>query len=749
MNRVGVVLFCLPIALFGLCRPGWGQDETPPAGAAERRTMTALRLDEAERVVLDGVLDEEIWQRAIPATDFIQQEPRLGEPATERTEVRIVYNRQRLYLGVICFDSEPDKLLGFQLRRDENPQSDDRFQWTMDTFLSGRDGYFFEMNPSGLMADALLTAGGGQNRQWDGIWTAKVRRSDIGWTAEIEIPFQTLNFDPNASAWGINFQRTVRRKNEESLWTGYQRNQGLRRMANAGLLEGIREVSQGHGFDVKPYVTGTAFSAPGRMQNYTVYKGAVGGDLSYTPTPQLRASLSINTDFAQTEVDQRQVNLTRFSLFFPERREFFLEGVNFFDFRSTADGGAGFGGLGGTGVRLRPYFSRQIGLNADGAPQKILFGARLAGQVGKQDIGILHVRTGEDNTSPGEDITVARLKRRILAQSYIGALVTRRDPRQPGSLVRNTLGLDMLLSTSRFRGSDNLELGAFIMGASNQPGQHKGNLASGFTVNYPNDPWDASFDFRDVQANFDPALGDVSRTDFRSYTPVVSYSPRPRNNRWIRNFLFGANFNTLTDRQNKLLTREFSLTVFQVDFNSQDRLTLKVNPQYQWLRPGEGSSISGIKLPIGNTYSFTRYNVSFLSAARRMISVQPSVEFGPFYSGHRDQFNLNLNVRIRPGLLVFTTTQYNRVRLAEGRVQTRLFRIGPEWQLGPWASLTNNIQYDSVSRALGWQARFRWIFKAGNDFFLVYTHNWTDDPLSGLATFERSLSTKVIYTKRF
>lgn len=749
MNRVGVVSFCLAVALFGWCRPGWGQDETLPAGAAERRTMTAVRMEETERVVLDGVLDEEIWERAVPATDFTQQEPRIGEPATERTEVRIAFDRQRLYLGVICFDSEPDKLLGFQLRRDEGLGSDDRFQWTMDPFLSGRDGYFFEMNPSGLMADALLTAGGGQNRQWDGIWTAKVRRSDIGWIAEVEIPFQTLNFDPQARAWGINFQRTVRRKNEESLWTGYQRNQGLRRMATAGLLEGIREVSQGHGFDVKPYVTGSASSAPGRGQNYTVYKGAVGGDFSYTPTPQLRASLSINTDFAQTEVDQRQVNLTRFSLFFPEQREFFLEGVNFFDFRSTTDGSVGFGGLGGTGVRLRPYFSRQIGLNANGEPQPVRFGARLAGQIGKQDIGILHVRTGEDNASPSEDFTVARLKRRILTQSYIGALVTRRDPRQPGSLVRNTLGLDMLLSTSRFRGSENLELGAFIMGASNQPGQHKENLASGFTVNYPNDPWDASFDFRDVQANFDPALGDVSRTDFRSYTPVISYSLRLRNNRWFRNFIFGANFNTLTDRHNKLLTRDFTLTILDAELNSQDRLTLRINPAYEWLRPGEGSSISGIDLPLGNSYSFTRYNITFNSAARRMLSVRPSVEFGPFYSGHRDQFSLNLNARIRPGLLVFTTMQYNRVRLAEGRVQTRLFRIGPEWQLNPWASFTNSIQYDSVSRALGWQARFRWIFKAGNDFYFVYTHNWTDDPVSGLATFERRLATKVIYTKRF
>ena len=730
--------------------------------------MTALRLDEAERIVLDGVLDEEVWQRAQPAADFLQQNPDNGQPATERTEVRIVYNPQRMYLGVICFDSEPDKLIGFQRRRDENTGSDDRFQWTMDPFLSGREGYFFEMNPSGLMADALLTAGGGQNRQWDGIWTGKVRRSDIGWVIEIEIPFQTLNFDPNAPAWGINFQRTVRRKNEDSLWMGYPRNQGLRRMANTGLLEGIHDVSQGRGFDFRPYVTGNAFSEPGLGRPDTVYTGDLGLDVSYTPTPRLRASLSVNTDFAQTEVDQRQVNLTRFSINFPEKREFFLEGAGFFDFRTAAargmgnaGAGGGGGGRGGGGPRLRPFFSRAIGLNADDEPQPIVFGARMAGQIGRQDLGLLHVRTGEDPTNAGEDFSVLRLKRRILAQSYIGTLFTRRDPRQ-GGLVRNTAGLDMLLATSNFRESKNLELGVFMLGASNQPGLAGENLAYGINLNYPNDPWEASFDFRDVQENFDPAVGDVSRTDYRRFAPEIKWSPRPRDNRWVRNFAFGGAFDVLTDRHNKLLARNFDLTVFEAEFHTQDRLTLSVKPEYQWLRPTEDSDISDIELPVGSEYSFTRYEVAFNTASRRMFSVQTSTEVGPFYSGRRQEYSISLNVRIRPGLIVYNNFQYNKINLAEGRTQTRLFRITPEWQLSPWMALVTNFQYDSVSRVLGWQSRFRWILKPGNDFYFVYTHNWIDCvgpggpdlcvesglPV-GRSTVERRVSTKFVYTHRF
>src|SRR5581483_971981 len=216
-----------------------------PAEAQQspRRTVEAIRLQPDEQIVLDGRLDEEVWRRAVPAADFVQQDPDNGKPATEPTEVRIVYSSDALYLGVICYDSEPDQWLGYQRRRDELLQADDRFMWNIDTYNNQQSGYFFETNPSGLMGDALRGAGF-QNRQWDGIWNEKVVRTEIGWIIEVEIPCGTLNFDPNAAAWGINFQRTVRRKNEESLWMGWARNQGLNRLSNAGLLTGLRDISQ-------------------------------------------------------------------------------------------------------------------------------------------------------------------------------------------------------------------------------------------------------------------------------------------------------------------------------------------------------------------------------------------------------------------------------------------------------------------------------------------------------------------------
>ena len=275
------------------------------------------------------------------------------------------------------------------------------------------------------------------NRAWDGIWDAHVRRSEIGWTIEIEIPFRTLNFDPNAPAWGINFQRTIRRKNEENLWTGYGRNQGLQRMSNAGLLVGISDVSQGHGLDIKPYVASTTFDAPGGAVPTSLETSAdVGVDLFYNLTPDLRANLTLNTDFAQIEVDQRLVNLTRFPLFFPEKRDFFLDGSTFFVPEQS------------TGA-VRPFFSRRIGLDENGVPQQIDVGAKLTGQVGAHDVGFLQVRTGEERDAVGEDFTVFRLKRRLFTQSYVGTFYSRRQargPLMPDDL--QTAGFDFHLETS-------------------------------------------------------------------------------------------------------------------------------------------------------------------------------------------------------------------------------------------------------------------------------------------------------------
>jgi len=720
-------------------------------GGIERREMSAMQMGSEDRVTLDGVLNESVWGRAVPAADFRQQDPENGEAATEPTEVRIIYSRDALYMGVTCYDSEPEKWLGFQRGRDNGLGSDDRFMWTIDTFLDGRTAYFFEMNPSGLMADALQGSADSNNRQWDGIWNARVNRSDIGWTLEIEIPFRTLNFNPTSDTWGINFQRTVRRKNEESLWMGWARNQGLRRMSNAGLLTGLTaaDVTQGHGLDIKPYIVGEAIrdwraaGADGSMRR----NADIGVDLFYNVTPGLRANLTVNTDFAQAEVDQRQTNLTRFSLFFAEKRDFFLDGSLFFDF---ADGGSGGGFGGGNNVDLAPFFSRRIGLDERGTPQGINFGGKLTGQAGAFDIGVLQVQTREEANAPGEDFSVMRLKRRFLRQSYIGAMYTRRAARSAAMTYRHTGGVDFEIATSTFLGNQNLVANGFLV-KSPSPGVTSDDLAIGLQLEYPNDPLEAQLEYREVQRNYDAAVGFTRRINFRQYNPRVFYAPRPDQHPFIRRFNFGVGADFFVDPQtNDALDSEIDVTALEVNLHSQDSVEVHVVPTYERLI--EDFRIApGVILPVGNEYNFTRYRVQVNTAGRRLLSVRPEVEWGEFYSGDRVQVNLTSNVRPMPGVLFTLAAEWNKVQLAEGRFYTRLYRALSELQFSPFMAWVNNVQYDTQSAVLGWQSRYRWILRPGNDIYFVYNHNWLDDPLAArrFRSVDSRLSSKLLYTYRF
>ena len=712
-----------------------------------RRVVTAERLRDDERVVLDGILDEPAWKRAPSAGEFVMQDPTLGGTPTESTEVRVVFNQDHLYIGVINHDSEPDKLLGNSRKRDEFLSADDRFMWTLDPFLNQQSGYFFEMNPSGLMADALMGpggpggggpggggpgGGGGGGREWDGIWNARVLRSEIGWVIEIDIPFRTLAFDPNAPAWGINFQRTVRRKNEELLWTGYQRNQGLRRMANAGLLVGLTGITQGLGLEVKPYLAGTMGDAPGRTPAVARQQTTdLGGEVTYNITPSLRAVGTINTDFAETEVDSRRVNLTRFPLFFPEKRGFFLDGSTSFNFPNNA------------------FFSRRIGLTS-GQPQRIIGGAKVTGQVGAQDVGLLYVRTGEDGGALGEDFLVARVRRRVLRQSYVGGIYTGRATRDQTEVpTRHTAGVDFRFSTASFRGNKNLDVaGSWLWNTT--PDNIGGGAAWSLRVDYPNDVWDMSAGYQEVQPQHDPAVGFTARRDFRRYTPELRWNPRPVGNKYIRRFSFGGSPSILTDSKGKLETVEADIQAFRVEMHSGDNMQVTLSPGYEYL--AEDFQISpGITLPGGTDYHFTRLGLSANTANKRVVSIQPRAEWGGFYSGDRLELSLGMGVRPRPGITLNLSYEYNDVSLAEGDFTTRLYRAVVDTQFSPFMYLVNNVQFDSVSRVLGWQSRFRWILTPGNDIFVVYTHNWVDpaDPSSRFGTLDRRAAAKAVYTKRF
>ena len=730
-------------------------------GFEGRPALRAVRLEEGERIKVDGALDEAAWGRATPAGDFIQQDPGNGRPATERTEVRILFDKHSLYMGVKCFDSEPTKLKRNQMVRDGFLPADDRFMWTIDPLLNGVNGYFFETNPSGLMGDALIIGasnfGGNNVRGWDGIWYERVTRTGEGWFIEVEIPFQTLAFDAKAPAWGINFQRTVKRKNEESVWTGWNRNQNLQRMTNAGLLEGISEVTQGKGLAIQPYLIGKFQEAPPGTNNpFAVVapnlRGSFGGDAIYSITPQLKATFTVNTDFAETEVDARQVNLTRFNVFFPERRTFFLEGSNFLSFGREPDS------------VVMPYFSRNIGLNVDGTTQRVNFGAKVTGQIGAYDLGFLQVETANNGDKAGENFSVFRGRRRFLTQSYVGAIFTRRAARgnlpegralSDGSTDdRYTTGADFSLATSRFRGNQNLELSGFYLWNSVNPlgtplpVNGAGQAAYGLRLEFPNDRWSGRMAFREIQQNWNPAVGFIQRVNVRHYSPSVTFAPRPRNNRLVRRYVYSATLDMYTDLRNVTRTRTLDLNVFQMELQSGDTIQAHILPSYE--SPESNFQISkGIVIKQNSAYSFTRGYVQVNTNNRRFLAATAKYEMGDFYSENRKQAFLSLYMRPRPGVYVQADYEWNKVQLAEGRFSTNLYRAVVNTQFSPFISLANVVQYDNISRQMGWQSRFRWIVKPGNDIYVVYSRNWMSDPLVGLQTLSQNAASKIVYTRQF
>ena len=738
MDRlIRLLLVCL-LALVAAASPAAGQDEAD----VSPRSFRALQLGPDERIELDGVLTESAWNRADSAGEFLQQEPTEGGAPTERTEVYVLYNRDFLYIGATLHDSEPDGILGHQKQRDQGLGSDDRFMWMLDTFLDGRTGYFFETNPAGLLGDGLMRAGSGfgVSKEWDGIWNVRTARGDFGWSVEIEIPFRTLNFDESLDTWGINFQRTVRRKQEEMLWSGHRRNQGLFRAIHAGRLTGLQGISQGLGLEVKPYGA-TAWREV--VDEGTDVPADVGFDLNYNLTSSLKAAVSVNTDFAETEVDRRRVNLTRFPLFFPEQRDFFLENASVFSFSPAS--------------RVIPFFSRQIGL-AGGREVPIVFGSRLTGQAGAYDLGFLQVRTARSDELGGEDFTVGRVKRNFWRQSTAGALYTRRATGAFGGdlapLDRHTVGADVDLFTSTFLGDKNLQLEGFYLWHNdpNREGTASAGdrSARGLRFNYPNDIWRAHVSYRELGDEFRPAMGFIPRNGFRRVQPSLTWAPRPERWQSVRQMEFGIFYEHLLDLDNVLQTRRTNLTLFQMRFQSGDWFGIRANNSFERLEdPFEISD--GVVLPIGE-YRFSELRIDARTANQRMVSGSFGLSKGEFWSGDGTSLNLGVSVRPHQGITLSTDFRHDAVDLPEGSFSTDLVRLSGAWHLSPWTSVTGNLQYDTVSEIVGLFTRLRWILTPGSDFFLVYTQNWQYDPTvirDRFVTLSRGATTKINYTHRF
>ena len=768
---LGIVLSGSPTNTFGQTQGAEGpdSDEGAPSQAeaevevevvvgvevaAEATTLEAIRIPNDLNIDLDGRLDEAAWGLATPISDFTQQYPVEGGVPSERTEIRVVFTGDELFIGAILYD-DPDGIIAYQRRRDAGLGTDDRFMWILDTFLDGRTGYFFEINAAGLMGDGLITGGGGggggrMQKSWDGIWEARVARRPDGWSAEIRIPFRTLNFDPNLDSWGINFQRTIRRRQEEILWRGFRRNQGVFQPIHAGRVTGLGDLSQGIGLEAKPYAVGSWRTQPADV-NPTTYPGDVGIDVGYSLTPSLRAAVSVNTDFAEVEVDQRRVNLTRFPLRFPEQRDFFLEGSGVFSF-------AGRNGA-------TPYFSRDIGL-VGGQPVPVNYGARLGGQVGKYELGFLQVGTGAVlpdtltgfNGSTAENFTVARVKRGFLDQSTVGVIYTLRNSAQDltGAVPvdRHTAGVDVNYVTSRFLGDKNLQAEGFFVWNSNPTPSVNTSLgdltARGFRLDFPNDVWQAHVSYREFGHEYDPAVGFVNRNGFKRVEPRVAWRPLSDLS-WIRRYSISAQYRRLADLTTGQVEEEhWNLNIFGFDFEAGDRWDIIARHANEYL--DQDFEISdGVVIQPGS-YSNWEWALTGGTANQRKLSANFNFTNGGFWSGDRFRYSVGFTFRPNPGFSISTDIERNHVNLPEGSFDVDLTRLEAAWDISPWASISGNIQYDTQSEIVGLFARARWILRPGNDLYVVYTNNWQNLGASvfdrDFLTLSRGGSVKVNYTYR-
>ena len=709
---------------------------------SEKRAIITKQISE-NKIEIDGLLNEPEWKMVLPAKDFIQRDPIQGSPATEKTEVYVIHDKENLYIGAILFDSNPDGILAYQKRRDQSLRTDDRFMWILDTFLDGRTGYFFEVNPAGLLGDGLIIGGDsywGINKDWNGIWDARVVVIPEGWSVEVIIPFRTLNFDPNLDTWGINFQRTVRRKNEDMKWEGFERNKKITQPIHAGYLKGLKNLTQGNGLEFKPY-----FSLKNQEMNMVKDNfNDIGFDVSINITSGLKASLTYNTDFAEAEVDQRRVNLTRFPLRYAEKRGFFLEGAGVYSFAPRND--------------VTPFFSRRIGLS-DGEQIPINYGGRLSGQIGNYEIGVIQAQTNSKGDIAGENFTVARVKRAFFKQSYFGLVYTDRSSRtmEPDSneLDQSLFGADLELKTSEFMGDKNLQFQTFFVHHTapySEPELSISDLSvRGFRITYPNDIFRSHVSYREFGNNYNPAVGFGRRNGFKRIQPSFSYHPRPERYDFIRQVEFGIQYEFMTDLENKMLKKQTTITPFNIRFESQDQLSAKIVSLIEYLdKPF--TIYEDITIPI-EEYSSEELQVKFETSEKRMLSTEFEYQTGDFWNGQKQTIKTQISVKPFSGFNIQTEYEKNSVKLSGKSFNTELYNFELGIYPTPRTAIFSNLQYDNVSDALGLFAKLQHTIRPGSDFYLVYTHNWISlsDQIFDfdLMTVSKVSSLKINYSLRF
>ncbi len=676
---------------------------TASAAAQEPPRLRAGAL--AAGLHVDGVLDEPAWASAELIDRFIQTDPVEGEPASTATTVRVIANATSIAIGIVCKDDEPNRIVSYSVRRDAGLNSEDHVTVVLGPFMDGRSGYVFAVNPGGARYDALIEQGADdENDEWDGIWEASARRTATGWTAEIVIPVKTISFNPDRREWHFNVQRRVQRRLETSRWAFPARQFDVTQTSRAGVLTDLPEFDLGLGLTVRPSISGGG-GIPGPEADI---EGELQPSLDITQRigANLLASATFNTDFAETEVDTRRTNLTRFPLFFAEKRTFFLEGSDIFSF-----------GL-GLDEDVLPFFSRRIGLVA-GREVPIIGGAKLNGRVGHTNIGGLVVGTrGKEGVVPDESfMAVGRVKQNIWSESWIGGIASVGDPLgRSGSWLG---GVDFTYATSDFRGDKNLLLGFWGL-ATGRDGLEGDTSAYGASLSYPNDEWDAWFGYKRIGSDFDPSMGFVPRRSVQLIDFELENRTRLSKGP-IQQLYHELRPSLALDLSGNWESYEVFFAPINWRFRSGDRFELNANPEGE--RLVEPFEVSEGVVIVPGSYHWRRYRIEVATAQKRRFSTQLTAWLGGFYDGDLTQFEFEATWNPTALFTVEFEGEHNIGDLSAGSFTQTLIGSRLRINVSPDMSIASFVQYDTESDSVGVNTRLRWTFTPAADLFVVYNHN--------------------------
>ena len=672
---------------------------------AQQEGVPALRVGTgAETIRLDGILNEPAWSAADMADAFAQTDPSEGAPPTFRTTLRVLAGRNAFVIGIVCEDADPAGIVSFNVRRDAPLGQEDHIRLVLGPFQDGRSGFVFAVNPGGARYDSVVNAGGDtENSDWDGIWEAKTAQNEDGWSAEIRIPIQSLSFKPELHEWHFNVERRVQRLLEVDRWASPVRQYRLTQTSRAGLLTQIPDFALGRGLSLRPSVTaGGGIPAPSASVDGKFRPSL---DVTQRLGSNVTASFTTYTDFAETEVDTRQTNLTRFPLFFPEKRTFFLEGVDIFQFGPVVN------------MDMIPYFSRRIGL-VGGSEVPILAGAKINGRIANTNFGGILVGTGRKPGVVDERtaMAVARVKQNLWRESYIGFVATAGDPLgRRGSWLT---GVDFTYATTSFLGNKNLSINAYGV-VTGRDGLGGDTAAYAAKIDYPNDKWDMRLWYRRIGRDFDPSLGFVPRRAMQRWNPAISNRTRLARGP-IQDITHGINPYITTDLKGRWETYDSPIqSVWR--FRSGDRFQVVFTPAGD--RPLQPFHISPGVIISPGPYTWIRRSVSFATAAKRRFATSLSWAFGPFYDGELDQWDWQAVWNPTALFTVELTAERNVGDLPAGRFTQNVLGTRLRVNFSPDLSIASYAQYDTDSESVGVNSRLRWTFLPVADLFVVYNHN--------------------------